>query len=101
MIGETENEGVEVGHIARYLECMNLPTAVRQQFVAAGKTAQDERAVIGRTTFPYNVIMARYLPAGPDNGPECLDLVRCKGPTGLQSFDQEMIDLRRSMKSGA
>jgi hypothetical protein len=50
VIGETENEGVEVGHIARHLKCMNLPTAVRQQFVAAGKAAQDERAVIGRVS---------------------------------------------------
>src|ERR1700737_198856 len=78
---------------------MNLPTAVRQEFVAASKAAQDERAVIGRNAFQYNVIMTRYLPARPDNAHQCLGLVRCKRATCVQSFDEDVIALFQLISS--
>jgi hypothetical protein len=63
MIGETENKGVEVGQVARELERMNLPTSIRKKLIAAGKAAQDKRAVIRRRAILHNIIMARDLPA--------------------------------------
>jgi hypothetical protein len=78
---------------------MNLPTAVGQEFVAAGKPTQDERAVIGRSTFQYNVIMARHLPAGPDNAHQCLNLVRGKRAVRLQSFYKDVIALGQLINS--
>ena len=49
--------------------------------------------MIGRSAFQYNVIMARHLPAGPNNAHECLDLVRCKRAADLQSFYDDVIAL--------
>ena len=55
--------------------------------------------MIGRSAFQYNVIMARHLPAGPNNAHECLDLVRCKRAADLQSFYDDVIALGQLISS--
>ena len=78
-----KDETIEVRQIARYFEGLNLPPALREEFVAASKAAHDQDAALWRAPLSYDVAMPRYLPTRLNSAQNRMNLVRSKQSADL------------------
>ena len=91
MIRIPKDEAVEVRQIARYFKGLNLPPALREEFVAASKAAHDQDAALWRTPLSYDVAVPRYLPARLNSAQQRMNLVRSKRAADLQFFYEDLV----------